>query len=108
AKGVGSRIGQVLDQPHRVVAHVAEDAGCHGWQVLWQGDGGAGEKGAKRGQSRQRLALEGIRMRLRVRIDLGRLAEGAPDEVWLQPDNGVAATNGAALHRLEKEAHRRV
>src|SRR5262249_57034936 len=40
-----------------------------------------------------------------VAVDLGAPVDEPPDQVGLEPDDGVAAAHGPALDRLEQEAH---
>ena len=64
------------------------------------------EQGAQRGERRLRLGLEGVGLGDRRAVDLGLVADGAPDEIGLEADDGVAPAHGAALHRFQQEAHR--
>ena len=43
--------------------------------------------------------------RLRAAVDLGLVAEGAPDDVGVDADDGIASAHGAALHRFQQAAH---
>ena len=101
---VGPLVGQVLDQPHGVVAHVADDAGGDRRQVGRQLDARLGQQGAQRFQRRQLVDLEGGQIGLRTPVDLGLAAEGAPDDIRGDADDRVASAHGAALHRFQQAA----
>ena len=71
AKRIGLGRRQILDQPHRVVAHIAEDAGGHGRQLRRKLDGGFGKQRAERGKRRQRRRREGRCVGLRRAVHFG-------------------------------------
>ena len=102
---VGSLVGEALDQPHGIVAHVADDAGGNRRQVARQLDARLRQECAQRLQGRELLDLEGLAVRQRLAVDLGPVAEGAPDDVRSDADDGVASAHGAALHRFQETAH---
>ena len=64
-----------------------------------------GEQRAQRLQGGELLGLEGGRIGQRLAVDLGRVAEGAPDDVGGDADDRVAPANGAAFHQLQQAAH---
>ena len=105
AERIGSLVGQVLDQPHGVVAHVADDAGGDRRQLRQADRCARRQQGAQRLQGRRASRPrrhDGFGERLAV--DLGPVAEGAPDDVGSDADDGVAPAHGAALHRLQEAA----
>ena len=110
--GVGNadriRIGrrQFLHQPHHVVAEIAEHAGRHRRQAVGQCDAAFRDQRAQCLERRLGAGHEGIRLRARAPVDLGARAIGAPDQVGLDADDGMAAAHCAAFHRLQQEAHR--
>ncbi len=53
----------------------------------------------------QWLGLEGVGLGNGCAIDEGLLAFGAPHDVGLEPDHGVASARRAAFHRFQQEAH---
>ena len=61
----GFLVRQMFDQPHRVIAHIAEDAGRHGRKLRRQRDGRLGKQRPERGKRRQRRGRKAIRVRLR-------------------------------------------
>ena len=97
---------EVFDQPHRVVAHIAENAGGHGRQLGRQGDGRLRQQRPERSKRGQRRGRERVRVRLGRAVDLGLGPVGAPDEIRLAADDGIAAARGAPFHQLQKEAVR--
>ena len=95
----------MLDQAHRVVAHVADHAGGDRRQLGRQVDARLGQERAQRFEGRQLLGLEGVRMALRLAVDLGLVTEGAPDNVGVDADDGIAAAHRTALDRFQQAAH---
>ena len=91
--------GQMLDQPHRVVAHIAENACGHRRQRRRKRDRQLGKQRPQRLQRRLRRGGEGRRVGLRRTIHLGAGAIGPPDQVRLAADDGIAAAHGAAFDR---------
>src|SRR5690606_7202157 len=65
-------IRQMLHQPDHVVAHIADQARCHGGQLGRQVvDPALGDQGAERIERSLVAALEGVRIAERVPIDFG-------------------------------------
>ena len=100
-QGVGRRVRQPLHQAHGIVAHVAEDAGRHRRQLGGQRDLRVGEQGAQRGERRLCLAREGVGLGHRRAIDEGLIAVGAPYQVRLEADDGIAPARRAAFDRFQ-------
>ena len=99
--GIGRR--QFLHQPHHVVAEIAEDAGRHGRQRVGQLDPAFGDQ---RAQGRKRRLVAGREGAPRRAVDLGAPADGAPDQVGLEPDDRIAPAHRAAFDRFQQKAHR--
>ena len=104
ADRVGIGRGQLLDQPHHVVAEIAEDAGCHWRQRVGQRNLAFGNE---RAQRLQRWLVAGRERAVAARraIDLGAALDRAPDEVRLEPDDRIAPTRRAAFDRFQQKAH---
>ena len=100
--GIGRR--QPLHQPHHVVAHEAEQPGRHWRQRLGERDPRFADQLAELGERAAGQGLERVQVVAGRAVDLGALAEAAPDQVGLEADRGVATAHGAPLDRLEQEA----
>ena len=107
ADRIGMAGGQLLHQPHHVVAEIAEHAGRHRRQAVGQRDAAFGDQRAQRlerrlaGRARSRRAW-----RCALRLISARAPFDAPDQVGLEADDRIAAAHRAAFDRLEQEAHR--
>ena len=108
AERIGRRRAQLagLDQPHRVVAQIAEQADRHRRQA------GRQVHLRRRHQRAQRLraacprassGTKASRIGARVAVDLGLEIAAAPDQVRLQADDRIAPAAFAALHAFEQE-----
>lgn len=104
AEVVGLAVGQVLDQPHRIVAHIAENAGRHGRQRLGQCDLGFGQQRAQALKRRLRGRRERIPVGLGAAVDFGLVALRPPNHIRFAADDRVAAAIGTALDGLEQKA----
>ena len=108
-KGVGRahRIGldvrKLLDQPHGVVAQIAEHARRHGRQVLGDVELGGVEQFAQRLERAGLAGLEGVRVLEWALVDFGHVAVRAPQHVGIEADNRIAAAHGAAFDGFEEE-----
>ena len=100
------RVGQVFDEAHAIIAHVADDAGGDRRQLGRQFDARGGEQRAQRLKRGGGLGCEGIGRRLRARIHFGAVAEGAPEQIGGQPDDRIATARGTALHGFQQAAER--
>ncbi len=98
---VGWLVRQVLNQPHRVVAQIAEHAGRRGRQIGRHGDAAFRKHGADGGQCRLLCRLE--RRKRRRPADFRVVAVGPEDQVRVQADHRIAAAYRAALHRFQQE-----
>ncbi len=103
AELVGILLRQVLDQPHHVVAHIAEDAGGHRRQALGHLDAALADEGTQGIERGLFLGGEGIRIGTGVAVDLRLVAAAAPDHVGLQADDRIAAAHRTALDRFQQE-----
>ena len=99
-----SLAGSSLHQPHRVVAHVAEDAGGDRRQPGGSSMRHSASKRAERGRARRRGAARSA-SRSGPRLISAFAAGGAPDQVRVEADDGIAPAHGAALDRFQQEAH---
>ena len=101
-------IGNIFGQAHRVITHIAEQTGRHGWQSGRQLDTGFGQYGPERRQCAggfgNRAGLEGARVRQRMPVDIGLVAVAAPDQIGLHAQKGIAPPDRAAFHRFQKKA----
>jgi hypothetical protein len=104
AEGVGPNVRKVLHEAHRVIAHVADDAGRDRRQLGRQVDAGGRQQLAQGFQRGPRLGLESMRMCLRAPVDLGAAAEHAPYNVGGDADDRVAPPHGPALDGLQEAA----
>ena len=105
AERVGVDVRQPLDQPHHVVAEVAEEAGGHRRQLGRQVDPALGDqraRGSPAGRRRPRAPGVGVEARRTVEPRGG--AAALPDQVGLHPHDRVAAAHLAAGDALEQEA----
>ena len=93
-------VGQVLDQPHGVIAHIAKHACRYRWQLGRQFDARLREQRPQRLQGWAALRFEGRQIRLRPSIDFRPVAERSPYDVRRDADDRVAPANGAAFHRI--------
>jgi hypothetical protein len=86
-------------------SQIAEDAGRHGRQRRRQHDPAFGDQGPQ-GRKRRRVArLEPPVPIARGTVDLGTAFDGAPDQVGVETDDGIASAYGAALDRFQEKAH---
>ena len=106
AETVRLLVRQPLDQPHRVVAHVTENAGRHGRKLGRQRDRGFSEERAERGERGQGRGRKVFGVRLRRPIDLGCRAIGPPHQIGVAADDGVAAAGRTAFDRFQQETVR--
>ncbi len=97
-------VGQALHQGDHVVAEIAEQPRRHRRQRLRRRDAALGDQGAQRGERAAGDGLERCRVRARLAVHLGAVAEAAPDQVGLEADEGIAPARGAAFDRFEEEA----
>jgi hypothetical protein len=63
-----------------------------------------GQQLAEAFQRRFGTGFERLGVEARGAVDLRLVAVGAPDQVRLQADEGIAAADRAALHRFQQEA----
>jgi len=105
---VGIVVGDALDKAYRVVGHVADQSRGHWRHLGRQVDPGFGDHRAQRVEGAGALGngarLERVGIEPGLAVDLGAVAEAAPDQVRFQADERVSAAYGAALDRLEEEA----
>jgi len=106
ADRIGIGLRQFLHQPHHVVAEISEDAGSHGRQHVGQFDPTFRDE---RTQSRQGGFVargKAIRLVANRAIDLRAPSHGPPDEIGVEPDDGIAPAHRAALDRFQQKTHR--
>ena len=103
AHRIGLVAGKLLDEPHRVVAQIAEHARRHGRQMLGDVELGGVEQLAQRLERAGLAGLECVRVLERALVDLGHVAVRAPEHVGIEADDRIAAAHGAAFDGFEKE-----
>ena len=102
AQGIRRRVGQVLHLPRHVIAQIAEQSRRHRRQALRYFQPGLVGQRAQAlqrlgGLGHEHIAAEGIA------IDFSHAVPAAPDQVRLQPDDGIAAAGLAALDAFQQE-----
>jgi hypothetical protein len=94
----------VLDQPHHVVAEVAEQPRRHRRQLGGQVDPALGDELAQAGQRGGRLVAPSVGVEAGVAIQPGAVASALPDQVGLHAHDRVASAHLAAGDAFEQEA----
>ena len=103
AERIGRNIGQLFDEPHHVVAEIAEQPGRHRRQAGRQRHAAFADQCPQRRDRRRAVGCEGVGVRPRVAVDLGFAVQAAPDQIGLEPDDRIASARLAALDALEQE-----
>lgn len=100
-------VGQVLDEAHAIVAHVADHPRRVRRQSLGQVDGTFCQQGAQAIERRLRLRLEGLGLGLGCPVDLGDAAVRTPDDVGVEPYERVAPAHRPPSTDSSKDVMRR-
>src|SRR5579872_3577827 len=103
ADRVGFGGGQSLHLAHHVIAEIAENAGGHRRQARRYVDTRFGEKGAQSLQGFGVARREGVAIDKRAAIDCAGRAAGAPDDVGIEADHGIAAALRAAFDGFQEK-----
>ena len=102
---VGIGLRQLLHQPHHVVTEISEDSGSHGRQHVGQFDPAFSDERAQCCKGRFVARREAVGLVAHPAVDLGTSRHGAPDEIGVETDDGIASAHCAALHQFQQEAH---
>ena len=104
AERVGVDVGQMLDQPHHVVAEIAEEPRGHRRQFGRQVDPALGDERAQARQRVGRLVLPAVGVEAGGAVEPRRGAAAFPDEVGLHAHEGIAPAHLAAGDAFEEKA----
>ena len=106
AARIRCHLRKLLDEPHGVVAHEAENTGGHRRQRFGKHNGAFGQEVSQRLKRRRIVRDESIGIGHRRPVEGSRLADGLPDDVRRKADHGITAARRSPFDRFEEKTHR--